>query len=596
MKQFTDHKFELAKALAVLLIGTLALPAMAQSKQKEAPVYAKGRILVEARPGLSDTDLAKLLSSQHGKGRKIGHSNLHIVDLPHGSEKAAVEKLRRNPGLKFAELDYRLEANYVTNDPLAGSQWHHAKIGSQSAWDFSLGSGIVIAILDTGVDSTHPDLAASIVPGYDVYINSPDTSDLCGHGTAVAGTAAAAANNALGVSGTAGGAKIMPVRIAFRDATDGKCYAYQSTIASGITWAADRGARVANVSFSNVPGSAAAKSASDYMRSKGGLVVVSAGNSGTDLGFTPQASMIIVSATDSSDLKASWSSFGSWVHLAAPGTGIYTTNRGGGYGGWNGTSFASPVVAGVVALMMAAKPNLSSAEIEKLLFQTSVDLGEPGRDIYYGYGRVNSAAATQAAANAVITVDSQAPSVTITSPSSSSTVSGLVSVQVSASDNVGVTRVELKANGSVVAIDTASPYAFSWDSKGVANGNASLVAVAYDAAGNVASSSTVNVNVSNSVPPPAPDTTAPLVSISNPVNGGKVSGNITITANASDNSGAAGITISIYVDGSLKAKGTGSTLSYNWNTRKVSAGLHTIQVIAQDAAGNQASSSIQVSK
>jgi hypothetical protein len=176
-----------------------------------------------------------------------------------------------------------------------------------------------------------------------------------------------------------------------------------------------------------------------------------------------------------------------------------------------------------------------------------------------------------------------------------STVSGLVSVSVNAADNVGVARVDLKVNGTVVASETSAPFGFTWDSTGVANGASTLVAIAYDAAGNVATSSGVAVNVANAVQPPVADTTAPVVTIANPTSGA-VSGTVNVTVNASDNSGAAGITMSVYIDGQLKASGAGASLSYSWNTRKIAAGVHTVQAVAKDAAGNTSSTTVQVTR
>jgi thermitase len=321
--------------------------------------------------------------------------------------------------------------------------------------------------------------------------------------------------------------------------------------------------------------------------------VVAAGNNGIDQGYTPTTTLIAVSATDGNDFKTSWSSYGSFVSVSAPGASIATTASGGGYAWVSGTSFASPVTAGVLALMMAANPGLPNTDIEKRLFSSATDLGDMGRDIYYGYGRVNAAAAVQAAKSAP-SLDIQAPLVDITSPNADATVSGLVPVNVTASDNVGVSRVELRVNGNVVALDTASPYAFTWDSAGTANGIASLVAVAYDSAGNVASSDPVSVNVANGTVTVLKDTTPPVVKIVNPV-AGNVAGNVTITVNSSDNNGAAGIRLYLYIDGASVASGTGSTLSYNWNSRKKSdPGLHAIQVTARDVAGNSATATVNV--
>ena len=354
---------------------------------------------------------------------------------------------------------------------------------------------MTIAILDSGVDAGHPDLQARLVPGWNFYDNNSNTADVHGHGTAVAGAAAASTNNAAGVAAIAGEARIMPVRIA-----DANAYAYWSTVAQGVTWAADNGARVINISYVGVAGSSTVRSAAQYAKDRGGLVVVCAGNNGRDEGISPTTTMIPVSATDGGDGKTSWSSWGSFVAMSAPGADIWTTSRGGAYQPWNGTSFASPITAGVIATMMAANPSLKPAEVESLLFGTAVDLGSAGRDPYFGFGRVNAAAAVVAAAQAGSTArsaDITALTVAIGSPAVSATVSGLTTVDVAANDNVGVSKVELWVNGALLATDTSAPYSFSWDTTRVNNGSASLQARAFDAAGNAATSSTVAVNVSN---------------------------------------------------------------------------------------------------
>ncbi len=498
-------------------------------------------------------------------------------------------RLAHHPHLKFAELDRRIPADLVVDDPYSGSEWHLPVIRAASAWDATQGAGITIAILDSGVLGTHPDLASKLVAGWNFYDNNNNTADVNGHGTAVAGAAAAITNNGAGVSGVAGAAKIMPIRV-----SDSAGYAYYSTIAAGVTFAADNGARVANASFSGVYTSAAVQSAAAYLKSKGGVLVVSAGNSGTDDGSLASTAMIPVSATDSADARASWSSFGKYVAVSAPGVGIWTTGSDGGYRAASGTSFSAPITAGVVALMMAAKPALSAAQVESLLYSTAVDLGTAGRDIYFGYGRIDAAAAVAAAtATTTVAADTQSPAVGIAAPVGSATVAGLTAVDVLASDNVGVIRVELRVNGSTVATDTAAPYQFSWDTTKVGNGTVDLMAYAFDAAGNSKASASVPVNVANNV---IADTTAPVVTISNPLGGSKVSGNVQIKVSASDNNGAAAIKQSLYINGRLMTSASGGSLAYTWNTRKIAAGSYTIQAVAADAAGNKTSGAVQVTR
>ena len=572
---------------AALACGQAAAAGAAPSADTED--FAKGRILVMTRAGLADGAFARIVAEQGGgQARRIGKGNLRVVKLRAGmTERQLVERLARHPHVKFAELDRRVPLAAVANDPYLGSQWHLPKINAPTAWDSTQGAGVKIAIIDTGVDGTHPDLAARMLPGWNFYDGNSNAADVNGHGTAVAGAAAATVNNGAGVASVAGQASIIPIRIS---APDG--FAYWSTIAEGLFWAADNGARVANISYA-VTGSWSVLDAATYMRSKGGLVVVSAGNNGISETTPPSNEVITVSATGSTDARPSWSSYGPFVTISAPGEGIWTTTRGGGYGAWNGTSFASPVTAGVVGLMMAANSTLPIADVERLLYSTSVDLGTAGRDPQFGWGRVNAAAAVQAAvAAAQPPADTQSPTVSVTAPLGSSTVSGLVPVDVSASDNKGVVRVDLKVNGTVVASDGSAPYSFSWDSKGVANGMASIVAVAVDAAGNTGTSASVAVNVANVVP----DTTAPTVTISNPLNGAKVAGSIMVRISAADNLGTAGITQTLSIDGKQVATAAGGTLNYAWNTRRLAIGSHTIQAVARDAAGNASTQTITVTR
>ena len=582
-------------AVAAALSAMSPFARAAQDDDTPDGQYARGRILVIPREGVTTENFENAIRPHHGKRRKMGQSNIHIVDIDAGSEKAAVAELRKNPAFKAVELDRKVKLAAVPNDPYYGSEWHLAKVGAAAAWDTAQGAGITIAVIDSGVDITHPDLAPHVVPGWNVYGKNADTTDVCGHGTAVAGTAAAAMNNGAGVAGVAGQAKIMPLRIAFLDG--GSCVAYLSDMAAAVTYAADHGARIANLSFSGVPSSAAVQNAANYLRSKGGLVFAAAGNGNRDEGYAPTSTMVIVAATDSADNRSSFSSYGNYVTLSAPGTGIYTTSVGGAYGSWSGTSFASPLAAGVAALMMSANPSLDPSRIETLLYASATDLGTAGRDIYFGYGRVNAAAAVTAALGSTPPADTTAPTVGITAPAGSSTVSGTTTVNVSAADNVGVSRVDLKVNNTVIASDTAAPYSFSWDTRGVANGMAALVAVAYDAAGNQAASSTVPVNVANAQSAPVKDTVKPSVAIINPI-AGRVSGAVNVKVEASDNAGPAGLTLQLFVDNDRRATatGTGNSMSYTWNTKSISSGKHTLRAVARDAAGNSATFSVDVRK
>lgn len=580
---------------AVALAAALACGAARAQVQPEHPVqspsngWALGRILVAPKSGLPDLEFEKILKG-HGTGgrRKLDGVNVHVVELPiqsRGREHAMVQALARNPHIKFAEVDAFVPPAASANDTYFPNAWHLSITGTTTAWDRSVGSGVTIAILDSGVDASHPDLAGKIVPGYNFFEGNSNTADVYGHGTKAAGTAAAITNNGAGVSAVAADSKIMPIRVA---GTDG--WATWSALANGTAWAADQGARVISMSFQNPSSSAAVLSAANYARSKGAVVIGAAGNtSGYDATAASDA-MTIVAATDGSDARAGWSTYGPSVDIAAPGVGVYTTTNGGGYGAWSGTSAATPVTAGVAALIIAANPALKPADVDKILQSTALDLGTAGKDDYYGHGRVDAAAAV-AAARSAVTADTQSPSVAIASPTGG-TVKGITTVNVSASDNVGVSKVSLFIGGTLLASDTDAPYSFSWDTTKLGDGVTTVVAKAYDASGNVGTSQSVSVAVGNNTVTVV-DSTPPVVTIGNPKNGSTVSGNVVVTMGASDNVKVSGV--SLYINGNQVASGS-SSLSYSWNTRKAPKGANSIQAVARDSSGNSTTSTIQVTR
>ncbi len=548
--------------------------------------WVKGRLLVTPRAGLSLDEFEQTVKP-HGLRPKhhITELNLHICELPDGIDERKIKHLlKKDPRLKNVELDMIVTLDQTITDPLFNRSWALPKIEAQTAWDTSTGDGIIVAVLDTGVDSTHPDLAANMVPGWNMLDNNDDTADVNNHGTWVAGTIAAAANNAAGSAGLAWSAEIMPIRIATPDGT-----AFVSTIANGIRWAADHGAKVVNISFSGVAGSAAIQSAAQYLRNKGGVLVVSAGNTGTRLDFSANEVILVASATDINDQRPSWSSFGSYVDIAAPGVGIFTTRRGGGYSSVSGTSFSSPIVAATAALMFSANNELTPTGLDQLMLSTTADLGDPGFDDFYGAGRVDAAAAV-AAASAMIDIDDQAPSVTIISPNGGE-VTGVVPVDVNAFDNVGVVLAELWVNNQKIVADTLAPFAFAWDSSKHAPGDYTLRVQVFDAAGNQGVSQDVLVTVNSA----AEDTAPPEITRFNLVDGMRVSQIQRISAAATDNENV--VKLRLIINGQIVYVSDGNTLSVNWRTRfrRSRRGVNYLVTIeAVDEADNIASKTVTV--
>ena len=567
-------------ALLVAIVMTFTVNALAAPNSEG---WKQGQILVKHRAGLPAEQFRKILEG-HG-GRSIGllkNLEIHKVEVPLNAEDAVINALSRNPHVKFAEKDMLLSVTeWIPNDPDYPNAWHLTKLEMPVAWEMATASNIIIAILDSGVDGSHPDLTGHIVPGWNVVSDSADTVDINGHGTMVAGAAAASTNNDIGVAAVGWNANIMPIRITNR--SDG--YAYVSDIANGLVWAANNGAQVANISF-NVTPYASITTAAQYMKSKGGLVVAAAGNNASDPDWVDNASIIAVSATSSSDLKASFSNYGRYIDVAAPGVGIRTTTSGGGYGSPSGTSFSSPVTAGVIALIFSANPSLTPDEVEYIL-ETSADDPVEGADwhAHYGHGRINAARAIETALyGGNIVLDNEPPSVTIFTVFSGDTISGLVAVDVNASDNTSVKHVALYVGGDLIEVDSSFPYQFDWDSSLTIDGETSLTAVAYDPAGNEGRSESIVVIIDNDE--------LPTINISEPADGSTVSQKVLINVNGSDD--ILITSMELYIDGVLESSTTSDSLTFQWNSRKASDGFHTIKAEISDSGGNIVSQSIEV--
>ena len=567
-------------------IGKLPPPA---AGKPPALQWAEGRILVGPKPGLSEKKLRAALNAAGGESLgRIGSLNVHVVDVPPQAEEKAAAALARNPNIDFAELDILLEPNdTIPNDPYWNDPyfWHLKKIDAPLAWDLGTGHGIIVAVCDSGVDVTHPELAGKLVPGWNVVSNNDDTSPIAPHGTWVAGVVGAASNNATGVPSIAWDAQIMPVRVT----NDPSGSAYSSDIAAGIAWAADNGARVVNASYYLLWSSKAVTEAANHLRSLGGLLFVSAGNYNLDPGAASNPSMVIVAATDENDARASFSNYGAYLDLAAPGTRIWSTNVASDpktlYQLVSGTSFSSPLAAGTAALLMAAAPELSPDQVEAILKETAFDPTSNDFDPNFGYGRLDAGAAMLAALGTP--VDTAPPTVAITQPESGSSVAGEISVAADASDDTAVTLVDLYANGALVGTDDSVPYQFVLDTTVYANGTLALEVAANDANGNSASASR-QVQVSNQVP----DTKAPTVAIGTPAASTTVGGTVSFSANASDDVKVA--ELKLYVGGSLKAFCNAGICSAPIDTTGYPNGTLDLRADAKDTSGNSASASQQV--
>jgi subtilisin family serine protease len=297
-------------------------------------------------------------------------------------------------------------ASGVGVDPLRAAQWALDELGFESVRAAVDPSTVTVAVVDTGVEAAHEDLAGVVLPGWDAIADAPGaTTDVYGHGTHVAGIVAAVAGNGVGGSGAAAGVRILPVRV-LDDAGQG----WSSTIADGIRWAADHGADVINLSLGGTTPSGVYDAAIDYaVNVRGVVVVASAGNdyqSGNPMEYpASDPDAIAVGASTASGARASFSSTGGYVALAAPGSSILAPCPPGGqicggasgYTRLSGTSMAAPFVSAAAALLRAARPGASPAQVRAWLTSTASDAGAPGRDDEFGAGIVDPVRALAAA-------------------------------------------------------------------------------------------------------------------------------------------------------------------------------------------------------
>ncbi|WP_166397850.1 S8 family peptidase [Rubrobacter marinus] len=282
----------------------------------------------------------------------------------------AKEKIEEEPGVAAVEYDHAREASYTPADPGFPEQWGLKKTGFRSAWDAARGEGVRIAVVDSGVAAGHPDLAGKVVAQRD-FVNGDGTADDdFGHGTHVAGIAAARTGNGTGVAGGCPGCELLVAKT-----MQGRI-GYDSDVAQGIIWAADNGADVINLSLTGPAPSGVLERAVDYAWDKGSVVVAAAGNSGDGTVQYPGAysNVIAVAAVDRSENRASFSTMGGWVDVAAPGVGVLSTLPG-GYGYMNGTSMATPHVAALAGLL--AEEGLSNQQIKHRIVSNTADLGPP---------------------------------------------------------------------------------------------------------------------------------------------------------------------------------------------------------------------------
>ncbi|OGX37807.1 MAG: hypothetical protein A3D87_00735 [Omnitrophica WOR_2 bacterium RIFCSPHIGHO2_02_FULL_50_17] len=355
--------------------------------------------------------------TQRGSGESLPDlSSIFMLEVAEGADiEKIVEEYRVNPNVEYAQPDYALQADFTPNDPLLTSLWGLKTIQAESAWDIAQGEGITVAVVDTGVDYTHQDLAANIwsnpaevlngvdddgngyaddLRGWNFNGANNDTIDRHGHGTHVAGTIAAVGNNGMGIVGVAPKAKIMPVK-GLGDTGAG----YTSHLASAIRYAASNGADVINNSWgcsSPCPSNSIAEDAVRFAHGLGAVVVFAAGNSNQDAAYYSPGNMketVTVAASSSSETRASFSNYGAILDVSAPGVSVLSTTPGNTYKYFSGTSMAAPHVSGLAALILSSHPIFSNEDVRQAIRASADEFDMPGFDINSGHGRINASMA-----------------------------------------------------------------------------------------------------------------------------------------------------------------------------------------------------------
>lgn len=410
--------FLLRGALAATLLPCVAA---AQADLKETPPTHPGRFVevpgemefngvLTALPlqagdaaiyGLTADELAlrraeaQAALAQYPLVKYIDATDETLIEVGVGNEQAVAQALMAEGGFRYVEPDWTVYpiAN-CTSDPLLGNQWHHNanRMNSCNGWDIEVGDpNIVVAICDTGVRTNHNDLQLHRKEGYNAVDQQWENSggainDINGHGTATTGCAAANGDNGTGISGTGQSLGHRMMRVSNSSGGSSSL----SVLNHAARTASDVGDRVANISYSGVT-SSSNQTTGAYCRAQGTLVVWAAGNSGNNYSGNRDDELIVVIATNSGDNKPSWSNYGSFCDLAAPGESVYTTSSGGNnsYGGASGTSFSAPLTAGLIGLIFSADPSLSAQEAEDILRAGCDDIGSSGVDNTFGYGRID---------------------------------------------------------------------------------------------------------------------------------------------------------------------------------------------------------------
>lgn len=347
---------------------------------------AARRLIVKFEDGVGPRLTARLLrSAETSVDDRVAPLDVSVVEVAPRDAADAEASLEASPHVEYVERDTVVRAlAAIPNDTLWRTQWGLQLLDLPRVWEVSRGTAIVpVAVVDSGVDASHPDLAGVVGAGLDVVNGDDDATDDNGHGTAAAGVIAARADNSLGGAGVCRSCSVLPLKVLDRSGAG-----TTSMVAEAIVWAADHGARVISMSLGSPTPTQALRDAIAYATARGVILVAAAGNAGTSDPFYPaaDAGVISVGATMPDDALYEWSNRGPWVRLAAPGCNTAPA-LGGGYVNFCGTSSAAPIVAALAGLAIAQGAGADQAKIEEALGAGAILVPHVAR------GRVNARAA-----------------------------------------------------------------------------------------------------------------------------------------------------------------------------------------------------------
>lgn len=407
-----------AFCLTVSIINTNNLFAGNRSLKLNGENLKKNKILVKFEDHISEFKRTQIHKRCGIKSFLESYNNLyHVVTIEEDDVRKVrniIALYREIPGVKYAEQNYRMKAYFTPNDEFFEFQWHLSQINCEEAWDFSTGEGITVAVIDTGVNPNGFDgFDGRVIQGRDFVNEDDDSTDDSGHGTHVAGTIGQATNNTIGVAGVAFNSTIMSIKVLGR-------FGLGSTnfVIDGINWAADNGAQVINLSLGGPERSSILEETINDVHNRGIVIVAAAGNESGPVGFPAAYENVIAVGSVRFDEELSFfSNFGPEIDLVAPGGNLNRDQNNDGLPDgvlqetfrkgfffrrnkftWDftplqGTSFSSPHVAGVAALLLEKDPTMTPEEVRNAITSTAKDLGAPGKDDEFGWGLLDAAAA-----------------------------------------------------------------------------------------------------------------------------------------------------------------------------------------------------------